>query len=365
MLPKAAEIVRLDLMCVIKIMSGSVRRDGVAGTSMLSKRHLLDNMMKDKQTKEQYLENLAAPLDVTQGCRIPDMCAYPSSVFTDIVETTVTIDADAGGAYRGGFFVAITPGGIAVYREAAASTSAVIVFDAAALTLASGAASVKAGYKSSRVVGAGMLIEFIGSDSNNQGMIQGTYLTSQDLYASLGGFTSVTALVNSRMSFSSAFKNGMQGHYVPLDPNDLLYRPVYNPTGDAFTDANAAGYRPSCGFQVHVNSNAGVNVRLTVVGHYEGLPLTDSLVVGQLGDAPNDVMALQWAVNHARVIPLLQSGPVITPGRDTTTNAPGDAGDYVYRTPQRQSRKRNMMRVPVGPRKRPNVRSISGFNRRK
>lgn len=335
-------------------MRGSIRRDGVAGTSVLSKRHLLEAMTKDKQTKEQYLTNLVAPLDVTQGCRIPDMCAYPSAVFSDIVETTINIEQDAGAAYRGGFGVAITPGGVVVYRESAASTSAAIAFDATPVARASGVASVKAGYTASRIVGAGLLVEFIGNDSNNQGMIQAAYVTSQDEANPTGGlsfFQNVTGLVNARMSFSSALKNGLQCHYVPLDPNDFIYRPPYNqPYGansDDLTTNYGNNFRPGCFIQVHCNSNASVNVRLTVVGHYEGLTATDTLVVGQLGDAPNDIIALQWAINHARAIPLIQSGPVITPGRDTTTNAPGDAGDYVYRTPKRQKRKRTPTMTPT------------------
>jgi len=306
---------------------GSIRYDYVAGASQMSK--VKQSLSKDAQTRQQYRETLLTPLNVTQSARIPDMCGYPSTVFTDTVEHTINIAQDNGANRQGGFYIGVGPGGIVVYRESAASTDAAIVFTNAPETVASGKDSVIAGYATSRLVGAGFMMEFIGNDSNNAGVITTAYICSADFETAFDDsyFTTAANLNRARMSYSSPLKNGVICHYVPLDPNDFTYRRPYNSPDLNFDTAFADRFKPVCAWQVHANANTGINVRITVVGHFEGLPVSDSLVVGQLGDAPNDVIGLQMAINEARLIPLIQQGPVVTPDADANIVS---SGTYYY-----------------------------------
>lgn len=286
---------------------GSIRTDGVAGQSLNTKKMLQKMKTMHKQTKDEYLNTIIRPLEVTANCRIPDHTSYPSATFSDQLESTLQVRADATGSH--GFIVVFTPGGITVYTESAASTAGVIAYDNAVNQRAFGGAAVVAGYRLSRLVGAGINVDFIGTDSTNGGLIHVAYLNSGDFRVNntISYYTSLNAIAESRLNYNGPLKNGFKGHYLPLDPYDFIYRAPYNATSNNFTQVYPEDYLPICAFQVTVSANSTVNLRLNAVGHYEGLTISDVGIVGDLGDIVNDNTALEYGMNNARMVPFMDT----------------------------------------------------------
>lgn len=278
----------------------SLRVDGVAGSSSLSKLKQEASLRRGKQAKGDYINTLVNPLDRLAGCRIPDMTAYPSSIYTDSLEATISL-ADPAAAGRHGFAVVITPGGMSLYQESSASTLASIAYESAVVQEGVGKSRVVAGYQSTRVVAAGVRVEFIGSDANNGGLLNAAYVTSSDFRrgTSFGSgsmlfpYTSLTNISNARLGYNGALKNGFKGHYLPLDPADFTYRKPYDDSS-AFTNTFDTDYFPICAFQFVMSAyTANVNVRITVVAHYEGLLLDEASIVGNMEDVVMDIGEVQ------------------------------------------------------------------------
>lgn len=293
-------------------MSGSIRRDG--NTAGKRKYHSFTSEETTHVGSKDYVCCLANPFDYDKSPRIPDLAAYPTCVSTLQLEITQLSSVQVGGGYCTGGAVVLHNGGVSYVPEIAmyagslntahassdgtiqlfspggAAAASANVYVPASTTYAGiattdhggafttnyfipGVDSLMANSAASRIVAAGIRVEFIGNDQNNQGLITGANITAldiQDFYQvniengvtpSASGFYDVnyaattgqittspklnwctpcqsqSALENFRNNYSGAAKDGIVLTYQPLDDVDLFMGPGTNRTA-----SGAAGY---------------------------------------------------------------------------------------------------------------------------
>ena len=272
---------------------GEKRGDGIDfGDSLI-------NLQKKEKSvgKHDYLHTLLNPLDLTASARIPDFNGHPVSVYTDQIELTIAIKAGNG---THGFTVFFENGGLYVINEATGAIDDCTYTAASVVTPGTATASNLLTYRASRLVSAGFQMEFIGNDSNNAGMTSVAYLSKPDWGANGNTVTTAlkttqTALQNTRLNWSGPLKNGCKGTYRPLDPQDFLYgtplkaNPAWNTVID-YVHMRAA-------FQVHMTANNDCSIRVTAVGHFEGMAIDDTTAAGPALHALFDPLGTSQVIN--------------------------------------------------------------------
>ena len=372
--------------------TGSIRRDG--------------NHAKRKFTEvsgsvtngAEYCKAILAPFS-SSGAKVPDLAAYPTNTSTFQLEytqvalqTTSTSSSTycAGGALvlSSGFacycpevtgvgapatvingtnddtFVYVAPGGgtnpINVYKHVNPTGAGISASNNGFSTGSSGlennaipgVESLYTTYSASRLVGAGLRVEFIGNDQNNQGLITCCQVTSLDCVQerinnnnqgisktpfsnwgnNVSGVTTFSgttqflspiygqsALENFRNNYSGAAKDGCFVGYSPLDDEDILMGNMVSP--EAVSVGGTAAGTPSGAYNVagvnwartsgygnfgtentgvlhwHAQGIAsGAQFRVYIILHYEGIPRTDNIGYEKPCSAPSDPVA-QSVVN--------------------------------------------------------------------
>lgn len=190
---------------------GSVRHDGIAvpfsvGTSFLKS--------AAKQVPGDYLRVILDP-ENNGPASIPDMTAWPTQLFTWTQEGLLSVNANN----VTGLFVDFSSHPQIAAGETAGSTDAAIVYN--------GGVDIDqwnqivASYVMLRVISWSIRIDFIGNDTNNQGVIQAARILGlQDknpIPSAVGGFR------NYHDSYFGPIKDGVYTTYRPVDESHYLY----------------------------------------------------------------------------------------------------------------------------------------------
>lgn len=234
-----------------------------------------------------YASALLAPLSYRSGgARIPDLCTYTTGTVTTQLETTVT--ANAAG-FAGGVLV-LSSNGSRYYTNAAGSADTAITFTSATVasgntwaggtalgnTLIPGVYDLAASCAGYRIVSAGVQVEFIGNDSNNQGSISGVQLTSIDLADASTNVLDTSAKINNwRRNFTGAAKEGISLRYSPIDAQDLSFGVAKTPATSTFLRTDTTGavnYGSLQWFAEGLSTTVLPSFRITIRIHHEVIP---------------------------------------------------------------------------------------------
>lgn len=265
---------------------GAYRKDSVLQTRVFN-----PEREKSVQSSMDYVHALVSPLDYGAGeARVPDFLSMPTQTSCIQLETTQTVNAfNCTGGY-----LYLTSTGVFYKQENAASTDAAITYptttllttespyDATTNQLIRGAQTINAQYAGYRVVAAGILVEYIGNDANNQGQITAANLSSVDLSYLATHIGSQTNLENFRHNYTGAAKNGAYLRYFPVDPEDLVMgrSPLVGAVSIPTNRRNAGETKQWGMLQWHVGSMAvGSAIRVSIRVHVEGLINTEGLGV--------------------------------------------------------------------------------------
>lgn len=295
-----------------------------------------------------YLEKLANPFE-TDGipAKIPDLASYPTTTSCLQLEVTNTAFQSGTGIYSAGGVLVLMPGGVSYCPEfgadgvgtlhstetgfkylspggggASASNKYYAPVPSSSLTgtqtpfgqgggantFLPGSESLNLSCSGLRIVAAGLRVEFIGNDQNNQGLITSAFVTSMDIENSFisykagtgyGGnpfcnWSSTTLTVtentalnyrlptvtqsdleNFRGNYSGPAKNGTEVVFEPLDSIDQL---ISNPC-------------PTGGYSVpyELNQYCTNTARITQPDYWTSTTGNESDGLGV-----NNVGALQW-----------------------------------------------------------------------
>ena len=294
--------------------TGAYRRDGI--TAGKRKYHQMTGAAKVRPNAAHYIDALANPFTFTGEARIPDLAAYPTNTSTVQLEVTqpaflakdgvtsicggalvltngmisycpeiaqVGVAATLGGQSSDGQFKYYAPGlggnnSPNTYKipdlSGATTVNSSHTINSTANFIIPGLVSLNAQQGGIRLVGAGLRVEFIGNDTNNQGLISGCYVTSNDVeqYAqnavrgnaglascpffteqtNLGVVTEVTcqnwqtpitsqsAMENFRNNYSGAAKDGIELVFSPVDDIDMKMGPGFDVTMEGFAQSYQA-----------------------------------------------------------------------------------------------------------------------------
>lgn len=271
---------------------GAVRRDGV-----LDQRSLI-GADEGAVSGLHYMQALVEPLDYSDGqARIPDFITTPTQTATLQLEITQP-NTGVGGVLNGGCLF-LTSNGPRYYCEQPTSTDNAITYYSTAAsasntyggltlttgnTLIPGAYSAAQAFSGYRIVAAGLLVEYIGNDTSNQGTIVSTFANSTDVSnAQIANIGAMSTIENFRHNYTGAAKSGTYVRYLPCDLEDCVIGNCNTPgvlgnvnrrwvSGGANSDAKNYGL-----LQWHANGLAttGSSFRVTIRIHIEGFLNTE------------------------------------------------------------------------------------------
>jgi len=279
---------------------------------------------RKRLTEDDYTSVLCDPFNATTSARIPDFNCYATNTFTDSREFTFGVNA----AGIGGTVILCTAPGAIFWTEAAGTTDANFAYGNCQTTV--GYNTTLTIYRTVRLVGLGVKVEFIGNDQNNQGLITAVFCpsgnwvpaesTTQQLaseqinpnagFLAYGGGTggSQTNLENSPYNHSGAAKNPLEMTWVPMDPRDLNFQAPdgWNPGGSTFaaplgtlSGATNVDWPFKGGFIIHVTGAAtGAQFRVSIQAHLEGITKTESALDAEF--SINDPFEMARAQNLAQ-----------------------------------------------------------------
>lgn len=268
--------------------TSSVRRDGILGKRVMPP-------SRPREVKSHWLASLVAPLVYEGGqARIPDTISYPTC--TSTIQLELTQSANTAQGQLGGV-LCLTSNGPRYFAEDPTSPFSFISTTVAnnytyggttALgnTLIPGAYNLCLNYTAYRIVAAGIQVEFIGSDSNNQGQITASYQTSSDVSLNAAFYLGTqAAMENARTNYTGPAKDGANVHWIPLDMEDCVFGDATTPASTMFyprrwTPASAAyaGTKNYGGLQWHaqgLSSTSAAQFRVTIRIHVEGIPTAE------------------------------------------------------------------------------------------
>lgn len=200
----------------------------------------------------------------SSSCVIPDLNTYPTSTYSS--QTTFQLPIPTAAGFTTGFVWNIKSDpntGIAA-ENVATSTDATYAYSAVAPM--AGAAAITATYKSARVVGASVRLEFCGPDTADQGII---FITSLGNNLVEGG-TSILAnsvQANARNTYVGPLKNGAIATYRPIDASNFDMQ--------NFSASYVYG-QIVCHISGIALSTTGVQLLAHVTIHYEGVTTVQS-----------------------------------------------------------------------------------------
>lgn len=212
-----------------------------------------------------YCSVLCDPFQDNINPRIPDECTHPTRTFSTVKESTFTTSASG----IGGVNVSLNKiSGISHFQlENSVSTDAVFAYESAT-------AFDSIPNRGQRLVAAGLLVEYCGSDMSNGGVV---YTASYNRFESNNTAFSLLALQSVRDNAFGPARLGAATIYLPSDSQDRQ-----------FSDGTALIGR----LQIHVTGAISVTFRYKIVLHYEYLGTTDSDTnVGSLASAARDILA--------------------------------------------------------------------------
>ena len=340
---------------------GSVRYDGTTQSRILA----LSEESPMASSPLHYGAALASPLVYSSGeARIPDMILIPTQTMSFQLETTLFNDGNGNNAgmlqltSQGPRFFTATGAGVNPDPWLWSGTGGVrwSVDPSAAATSWSNTIGLLTGWRSlavcngARVVAAGLQVEFLGNDQNNQGLITGAMVSSSDMQenaalvnsdasGSTGGqYFDQTRLENSRFNYSGPMKKGLNLHWYPIDTADMefgttpisttsalsLYNTPFSSRlitgGTASGDGTGAiGARNYGGLQFATQGGVALAaaLRVTIKVHYETLVRTvnDGQDQGEICVFPEAVPA---STMHAAKLP---QGPAKSVGQSQRDGA--------------------------------------------
>lgn len=208
--------------------------------------------MGSKAIANRYLKCIMDPINAPSS-HIPDMSCYPTNIFRQEQEFNFTVSA--GGV--GGFEIP-WQNDVKYALEDTATTTDATITGLAAVDF-TGNTSIQGIYQRIRLVAAGYLVEFTGTDQNNAGTITCTYTSRGEAAGA-----SLTARQNSRDNETYPAKFGAYGIYRPIDPVDFEYANSTDTTVYATSYVHVSGCSSTATFHVKV------------VCHWEGIPNNDA-----------------------------------------------------------------------------------------
>jgi len=358
---------------------GEIRRDGNTG------KRKSDYFLPPASTNgEKYVLSVMDPFS-QHGARVPDLASYPTTTSCVQLEYTQTAVANSdalgyscGGALmlnsgyinycpeiytgtsdgtRDSRFSYAAPGGggaskantynfVSPYGAVGSSNNLASGVNNLSIP---GCDAMQANYSATRLVAAGIQIEYIGNDQNNQGLITCCQVTSLDVQQSYTSYTdqgatgwlpfknwsnaagvittaganaitpviSQSLMENFRGNYSGPAKDGTKVNFQPLDDDDLLLGNMVNIATNVTPNANsyASSYNYYLNNHIRTTTEASfaqqnlgmlqwhaqgisstAQFRVKIMCHFEGIPNTDNLSYDKPVPAPLDTNA-QCIVN--------------------------------------------------------------------
>jgi hypothetical protein len=261
------------------------------------KQHLLSERTTPRSTSAQntitvrsrqprlnpYLVTLCCP-EMPTDCKVPDMNCTPSGTYRVCQEFIKSTIADTAQPTVGKVGIYFLPRRMRFYQTTASNSSVLTWDGGTTLDAYTPALSI---YKQQRVVSACIMVEYIGSTQNDQGIIYTWREPRTD--ESAAPPANVTTLINNAQSFSTPLRNGAKVLWAPIDSVDTEY---YRPD---LAYANGA-----MGIGVFVDASAtGAGIKVTLCANYEALPASDSQSVANISPSESKpgwmVEAANWA----------------------------------------------------------------------
>lgn len=278
---------------------GQYRKDGVKAGRTLAQ------FNAPRCSPKNYAVALISPLVYNSGeARVPDLLTIPTQTVTLQLEITQTAfvsqnSSVAGACIQGGVLV-LTSNGPRYYSELSTGTTtsldtaitpmSVAVANsntwagdtASGNCLLPGAYSLINNWRGYRVVAAGLQVEFIGNDANNQGQITSCNITSVDATSLTSQYLQTeNDLENFRHNYTGAAKNGTYMRWLPVDAGDTLIGVTSTPAALSSnlrgfnSGASAAGDTRNYGaLQWHatgLSTTTPPQFRVSIRVHLEGL----------------------------------------------------------------------------------------------
>lgn len=188
---------------------GSVRYDRVLAPALQA-----TGASTSTQKPGAYALALLDP-EKSKSCVIPDLGSYPTSTYT--LRESVTINTSAGGS--GGIVIRLLATGAYALENITTTADAAYTYDANVNL--SGQTIATATYRASRIVGASMRWEFLGNDSNNQGIGVISSYANTNIDASIPGTLPIQR--NARNTLILPAKDGGMAIYKPADSSNFNF----------------------------------------------------------------------------------------------------------------------------------------------
>lgn len=272
-----------------------------------------------------FYRSLLNPLGTRIAGRVPDLACYPSQSVVIDFETTQT----GGSAGCSGGYLLLTSNGPGYCIESDPSTNAAIAFisqtrsgsdawqggSGSGNTALPGANNLVAYLDAYRIVGAGINVEFIGNDSNNQGQITCAYYTSASHERDNAVvWTDNTKLENAKFNYTGAVKNGCYAAWLPIDTDDLNYGKVAAPTTATTARVDSTGARNFGSIQWHasgLSTTEPPQFRVTIRVHIEAIAASTLYAMRSDEAVVVNPGALSGA--FATAVDSNKPGPAVTP----------------------------------------------------
>lgn len=199
-----------------------------------------------------YLRCVADPM-AAEPVSIPDLSLYPCQCFK--VESTQTFPINAQGV--GGTQINVGGPAASYFTETSVSTNASFSYSIGFAN--SWASRMTADYAAYRLVGMGVLVEYLGTDNQNSGKILANVQCGNATGTIDTTFTSLDGITNGRGTYQGPARDGVYFTWRPMGMQDFDYRPI----GSSLLNGI---------IQIHVTgATTGVEFNVRTVWHYEGV----------------------------------------------------------------------------------------------
>jgi len=269
----------------------AVREDGVLQRGRILKK----KASKISTDPTPFFKSLLNPLGSLSAGRVPDLAVYPSS--TAVIEfeysqSSFAVGSPSAVGYAGGA-LHLSSNGATYMVEGDTTTDTTFAFASQTVSgsdtwsgnsalgnvLLPGCNNLQGFTDALRIVGAGINVEFIGNDSNNEGVIVSSYLTSPSCeHNAQYTFVNLSAMQNSKYNYNGAAKKGTSIAWMPVDTLDLTYGRAAQPTTITSYRLDSNQARNYGTLQWHasgLNTSAPPKFRVTIRVHYECIQSAD------------------------------------------------------------------------------------------
>jgi len=278
----------------------AVRRDGVLQTR-------LKNYTKPKVSTDvlPFYRCLLNPIGYGGGGRVPDLAVYPSA--TAVIDLECNFEGNELGVASG--VLILTSNGPRFWTSNNACTTTSLGVNSTAVdsasntwsgnttttgnTLLNGVSSIQSYNDGYRIVGAGLNVEFLGNDANNQGTLVAAQRTAtRCAKENRMNYASLAEMQAEKQNYSGAAKNGCYLAWKPADTDDLNYGNASEPENpmtysrvwyqDAVGVEDTRNYGALHFWAFGLSTNPVPSFRVTIRVHIE--TLQSASVVSTRGD---------------------------------------------------------------------------------